>query len=195
MTPRKTNKNVCAVCKIVELPKGSSWRYLNSEAGLKKNLSKLLLKYGEIDVVEGVICRNCERKISSIDKTVSEFRLKCNSGLDLLRGKRCNSDNVGDLSSKRNEPSDVKAKTQLFPDSSDRYSDISVDVDDKENDNSILNSTPLPRHRSKDVTDSGYISFLTPILPKPTPSAQSSVRQRSLTASFTDISALSEHTQ
>ncbi|CAC5411404.1 unnamed protein product [Mytilus coruscus] len=150
MTPRKIAKNICTVCKIVDLPNGSTWRHLNSDAGLKKKLSTLLLKYGEIDVLEGVVCRNCERKLLNIDKQVSEFRSKCNEKLDLVGGKRCMSEHLSKATKRRNSGT------------------CSIITEDKENDSSVLNVIPTtPRLSFSNSSDSGYITLLTPILPKP----------------------------
>ncbi|XP_063444106.1 uncharacterized protein LOC134724790 [Mytilus trossulus] len=162
MTPRKIGKNICTVCKIVDLPNGSTWRHINSDAGLKKNLSTLLLKYGEIDVLEGVVCRNCERKLLSLDKQVSEFRSKCNEKLDLVGGKRCMSEHLSKATKRRSESIEVRAKTELFPNTPDSG------IEDKENDSSVLNVIPTtPRLSFSNSSDSGYVTLLTPILPKP----------------------------
>lgn len=167
MTPRKIGKNICTVCKIVNLPNGSTWRHLNSDAGLKKNLSTLLLKCGEIDVLEGVVCRNCERKLLSIDKQVSEFRSKCNEKLDLVGGKRCMSEHLSKATKRRSESIDVRAKTELFPNTPDSGT-CSIITEDNENDSSVLNVIPkTPRLSFSNSSDSRYVTLLTPILPKP----------------------------
>lgn len=90
-SPRKTNLNICVVCKI-QKEKKIEWRLIDSSHGQKKRIAHLLLKYGEIDVGDGAICRPCERKLSSLDNSVREFKSKCNHNFHLISPKRCLTD-------------------------------------------------------------------------------------------------------
>ena len=77
----------------------------------EKGLSALLFKYGNINIIEGVICRTCERKLVNLDNSVTEFKKACQENLHLLSIKRVLSDinNTADTS-KRHAP--IKS---LFP--------------------------------------------------------------------------------
>ena len=72
VTPRKIQDGVCVVCKQT-IKKGEAI-HINSAAEQKKNLSRLLLKYGELDIIEGVMCRKCEKRIITINVNVREFQ-------------------------------------------------------------------------------------------------------------------------
>ena len=86
-TPIKSTKHVCVVCKIDK----SVARSINSDAGKKKKLSELLQIYGDVNIIEGIVCQNCERKLLIIDKSVTDFKKQCQTSLSLLCGKRCSS--------------------------------------------------------------------------------------------------------
>ena len=85
VTPRKVHEGVCTVCKLI-IKKGEA-RIINSLTGQKKNLSSLLNTYGGIDIVEGVMCRKCERRLIALDASVLEFKKMCQTDLHMLNSK------------------------------------------------------------------------------------------------------------
>ena len=85
MTPRKVHEGVCTVCKLM-IKKGDA-RIINSLSGQKKNLPSLLITYGGIDIVEGVMCRKCERRQIALDASVIEFKKMYQTDLHMLNSK------------------------------------------------------------------------------------------------------------
>jgi len=86
MAEVKLNNKNCVVCfnsAIKEI------RVINSRAGREKRLKQLLLKYGEINVVEGVMCRTCERKLLSLHNECNNFRTQCQNTSQNFAVKRC----------------------------------------------------------------------------------------------------------
>lgn len=165
-TPRKSIKRICVVCKTQNVA-DKNWRLINSEAGKQKNVSALLKKYGDIDVIEGFICRNCERRLVSLDKSNIEFRKQCNLNIHLLSGKRCIKEQEND----ENLPTAKRGSCiQLFE-------AVAVTTPFKERNfqnefnfsgiSPIFSSTPLLKQKYEPITpkeqnktvDDGYSSF------------------------------------
>jgi hypothetical protein len=84
LTPFKVKANVCSVCNI-----DKNLLRINSATGKTKNLRELLIKYGEIDVVEGSICRGCQRKLFHIHEECTSFHNKCQTTFYSSNIKRC----------------------------------------------------------------------------------------------------------
>ena len=55
----------------------ATWHYIYSDAGKKKRLSELLKIYGEINVIEVVVFRNCERCLLNLHMTASKCGKRC----------------------------------------------------------------------------------------------------------------------
>ncbi|XP_006814411.1 uncharacterized protein LOC102801398 [Saccoglossus kowalevskii] len=86
-TPVKISNSsqACFVCSTV----GTRTKKIHEGTG-KHNLKLLLSKYGEVEVIEGLICRNCERHLLTLDRQVNEFREKCQTSSRLNSNvKRC----------------------------------------------------------------------------------------------------------
>ena len=77
----KINKHLCVVCKIDK----SVVRSINSDAG-KKIMSELLQIYGDINIIEGIVCQNCERKLLNLDESVTDLKKQCQNSISLLGG-------------------------------------------------------------------------------------------------------------
>jgi len=75
----------CVVCYNVH----KEFRRIQSQAGQQKALGKLLLKYGDVNVVEGVICRPCERRLIHLDDECCRFRIQCQTTCSSYSVKRC----------------------------------------------------------------------------------------------------------
>ena len=71
VTPTISTK--CVVCKFDNV----TWHYIYSDAGKKKRLSELLKIYGEINVIEVVVFRNCERCLLNLHMTASKCDKRC----------------------------------------------------------------------------------------------------------------------
>ena len=126
VTPKKAHGGaLCVVCKQ-PIRKGES-RELDSAAGRKKGLSALLFKYGDINIIEGVICRTCEMKLVNIDNSVTEFKKACQETLHLLSIKRVLSDinNTADTS-KRHAP--IKSLFPVIKDPEESMNDSGVNL-------------------------------------------------------------------
>ncbi|XP_076109040.1 uncharacterized protein LOC143077038 [Mytilus galloprovincialis] len=77
------------------------------------------------------------------------------------------SEHLSKATKRRSESIEVRAKTELFPNTSDSGT-CSISTEDKENDSYVLNVIPTtPRLSFSNSSDSGYVTLLTPILPKP----------------------------
>ena len=74
----------------------------------QKTIHELLKEYGEVDILEGQLCRNDERKLRHLDRSFTDFRVKCMKTLAEL-GKRCSSNNP-------HSQSNVKKPRPLFRD-------------------------------------------------------------------------------
>src|SRR5664279_247178 len=81
----KLKSSHCVVCNVEK----KETRRINSSAGEQKNLSELLKKYGEVDIVEGTICRSCERRLLHLHKECSEFYEQCQNTFYGAHVKRC----------------------------------------------------------------------------------------------------------
>ncbi|XP_063399113.1 uncharacterized protein LOC134683724 [Mytilus trossulus] len=167
-SPRKTNLNICVVCKI-QKEKKIEWRLIDSSHGQKKRIAQLLLKYGEIDVVDGAICRPCERKLSSLDNSVREFKFKCNQNFHLISPKRCFTDeNTNPAKKLSNNGENVENPTPSSPKST--HMSTSSNISTPQNFNTVrkqlgdisnITCTPIrPKHHDT-LNDSG-ISLSTP---------------------------------
>lgn len=91
ITPTKSTK-VCCVCGENK----KEVRYIESEKGKEKHLSQLLLKYGGIDLVQGIICRTCHDTLLKLHKSATNFWEHCQSSKS--KSKRCMNDSLQDIS-------------------------------------------------------------------------------------------------
>jgi len=91
LTPTKSTK-VCCVCGENK----KEVRSIESEKGKERNLSQLLLKYGGLDLVQGIICRNCHDKLLNLHKNATKFWEQCQSSKS--KSKRCMNDPLQDIS-------------------------------------------------------------------------------------------------
>jgi len=94
LTPVKIKCSNCLVCKKEK----SDLRRVNSAAGIQKNVRELLKKYGEIDVIEGSICRACEKKLFHLHDSCTSFRNQCLATCYTANVKRCSTSPVQLLS-------------------------------------------------------------------------------------------------
>ena len=162
VTPRKIQDGVCVVCKQT-VKKGEA-RHINSAAGQKKNLSRLLLKYGELDIIEGVMCRKCEKRIITIDVNVSEFQKMCHQNLNILTSKRGLTDitNTADTSYKRHA-----SRKTLFS-LSETFEVSTEDINKMDNNGNLLDEcTLIPDHVPLNV------QFQTPVVVRKKPTMTS----------------------
>ena len=87
----RLNQRTCFLC----LNTGIRTKNISTGDG-KDKLKGLILKYGEIEVIEGALCWNCERRLLSVDRMVSEFRIKCQASCQRSDSiKRCAKSPVG----------------------------------------------------------------------------------------------------
>jgi hypothetical protein len=93
LTPTKSTK-VCCVCG--ENKKGVC--SIESEKGKERNVSQLLLKYGDLNLVQGqgIICRNCHDNLLNLHKHATKFWEQCQSSKS--KSKRCMNDPLQDIS-------------------------------------------------------------------------------------------------
>ena len=102
-TPRKSGNSTCLICGSIPKQRLK----IESYAGEKKNLKELLLKYCEVNVLEGYLCRNCEQKLINLDKKARELKEQC---LRNWKSKRCAQSPTGMTPmSKKNERMKVTA--------------------------------------------------------------------------------------
>ena len=85
--PLKHTGDECVVCGVVSTTKQAA--RIDSKFSKKKELQKLLLEHGGINIVCGLICRSCENSLIILNERLSAFRAKCQSTLVQLRFKRC----------------------------------------------------------------------------------------------------------
>ena len=85
LTPKKVRSNLCLVCADTN---SSIYTKLDTKSGQEKDLAKLLQLYGGINVIEGGVCRNCERKLLGLHKTTTDFRKKCQESFQHVQTKR-----------------------------------------------------------------------------------------------------------
>jgi len=90
-TPRKTNKHVCVVCGCMIKP--ALVVEVNSTIGRQHHYPELLLKYGEINISDGTMCKLCMRRLMTLDKHTNTFREQCQATLRSLPTKRERSQN------------------------------------------------------------------------------------------------------
>ena len=164
VTPRKIlSEGICLVCKRSDIKKGEI-RQIHSDAGIKKQLSCLLLRYGEINIIEGILCRKCERRLLSLDKSVSDFKKDCHENFFLLTSKRCLSDITNTISLTNKRP---VSKKSLFP-LSDVESEESFSIEKGANSDSGYSSflnvidTPIPIRSKQSIISSTPVSVSTP---------------------------------
>lgn len=70
-TPNKSATNSCFICESCsELIK------INGDSGKVKNLAGLLWKFIELHIVDGFLCRGCERQLLSLEKKSNELKEK-----------------------------------------------------------------------------------------------------------------------
>ena len=89
-TPLKLLLPKCVVCaKSV----GGHYTLLHSSTGVKKGLSQLLLKYGGVNVTQGMICSPDQEKLLNLEKRVASFREQCQETIKVISrsggAKRC----------------------------------------------------------------------------------------------------------
>ena len=165
VTPRKVHEGVCTVCKLI-IKKGEA-RIINSLTGQKKNLSSLLNTYGGIDIVEGVMCRKCERRLIALDASVLEFKKMCQTDLHMLNSKRGLTDITNTQENKKRNSSKKLFSVTEQSEEKDSYSNLSVDegfvsVSQSDSSSSVYNigfKTPV-LIRKKEVTTSTPIKCL-----------------------------------
>jgi hypothetical protein len=174
-TPRKIREDsghICVVCK--KSTTVNNRRKVDSVAGRKKKLSELLLKYGEFTIIDGTICKNCERRVLSIDKSVSEFREQCHENLDTLNIKRCRSSTVTPTKDKKR----CKSKTALFKSPlphtinsnttvSDVSSSVAIDEFSSRDDSASVEFSPQARSPLGQIPPRSQFAFagVSPICP------------------------------
>ena len=125
VTSRKVHEGVCTVCKLM-IKKGEA-RIINSLSGQKKNLSSLLITYGGIDIVEGVMCRNCERRLIALEASNMEFKKMCQTDLHMLYSKLGLTYNTNTQENKtRNSSKKLVSITEQSEEKAS-YSNLSVD--------------------------------------------------------------------
>ena len=72
-TPIKQKSKLCLVCGKY----AKEIRKVESARIQEKGLPELLLKYGGINVLSGIMCRNCYIKLENLDKKCTSFREDC----------------------------------------------------------------------------------------------------------------------
>ena len=77
----KQTVDTCVVCDCILTRTTNFPQNVNSEAGLKKNLPKLLQKYGGLQIEKGQICQNCRRRLLNLEKADDEFYELCQKTL------------------------------------------------------------------------------------------------------------------
>ena len=73
-TPLKLLLPKCVVCAKSLV---GHYTLLHSSTGVKKGLSQLLLKYGGVNVTQGMICSPDQEKLLNLEKRVASFREQC----------------------------------------------------------------------------------------------------------------------
>ena len=111
-TPVKSLSRHCVVCGQSGITR---YNFINSEAGRKKHLSELLLKYGGVNISEGTLCASDQDRLLTLDKKVNEFSKRCQETIrSLKRGssiKRCS---VASSPSQYQTPSKHVQKKQIL---------------------------------------------------------------------------------
>ena len=85
-TCHKSYMQICVVCG----EKCKQSVQIQSSAGQELQLSHLIEKYAEILVLEGLMCRNCMRRLINMHKSVSNFKHKCQKTCQTVAKKRLN---------------------------------------------------------------------------------------------------------
>ena len=80
----KCNVSYCVVCAGQK-----ELRLIHSKAGEHKNVRSLLLKYGEVDIIEGAVCRTCEKRLLRLESESVRFKAQCQSTFHNYSIKRC----------------------------------------------------------------------------------------------------------
>lgn len=63
----------CSICGSIPKEK----RNLTGENGVRRNLTNLIRKYGQISIEKGCICRKCYDRLLKIDNLISELKQQC----------------------------------------------------------------------------------------------------------------------
>ena len=158
VTPRKVHgEGVCVVCKN-SIKKGEA-RHINSTAGQKKNLPSLLVLYGGIEIVEGVLCRSCERRVIALDASVTQFRKMCQDNLHLLNSKRGLTDITNTHSDRRHPPKKLLFSVPEICETMDQTSATEISFDEglmmmRDSQTSVEFKTPVAIRKKPQATTS-----------------------------------------
>lgn len=80
-TPLKFSKPVCVVCGKLKPERYSLLQNIQS-------LKQLIFRYCEVDVAEGIVCRNCSRQLNNLHEKVCHLRLQAMRVVSSVHGKR-----------------------------------------------------------------------------------------------------------
>lgn len=120
-TPRKgkssINSKSCVTCGL----SGKSPRKIANVANEQKGLSRLIRKYGGVNVVDGYVCRSCENKMFRWERDIAEqgeFYTVCQENLMYLKRGRNESDSPTKTDVKKRASCDGNVSDlQIFSDS------------------------------------------------------------------------------
>ena len=191
-TPKKLTAELCLVCGEYTTIKV----LIHSYSGEKKNLTGLLETYGGVTINHGAICRNCERRLITLDKNAVEFRNLCQK--TCLKAKRC-ARSPADRSKKTKISKSMEKASESFksvissPHSQAAHAqersrvrlnfEASTPLSSKR-ENTPACSIPFSTHDLQTATE-----FFTPILPRPIANPENSGYDDSMTTNSQDISS------
>ena len=119
-TRRKAGEFYC-VCN--KEPKEK--RSISRENKSGQNITDLVLKYGDLNISEGILCRSCYNKLLKIDQSIADYLEKCHSSK--LRLKRCHPlTPLVDISNFQSELKPKLAKRSFLEDSGLNSSDTGI---------------------------------------------------------------------
>ena len=110
-TPIKQKSKLCLVCGQY----AKEIRRVECARIREKGLPELLLKYGGINTLTGIMCRNCYIKLENLDKKCTSFREDCQKNAVRpisLRSKRMSSSPATSPASK----SHIQKRTRSYGD-------------------------------------------------------------------------------
>ena len=83
-TPIKVNLPICIVCGRADL----ELRQIHSAAGMKKGLPELLLRFCDLNITQGLICRNDESRLKTMNDKILQIKSETRKTLDSLRDRQ-----------------------------------------------------------------------------------------------------------
>ena len=157
---------VCVVCKN-SIKKGEA-RHINSTAGQKENLPSLLVLYGGIEIVEGVLCKSCERHVIALDASVTQFRKMCQGNLHLLNSKRGLTDVTNTNTDRRHPPKKLLFSVSEICETVDQTSATEISFDEglmmmRDSQTCVEFKTPVAIRKKGQITTSTSATQTVPI--------------------------------